>query len=158
MARDEAGFLGILDALGVHVADNSAKARRDDWVFSLTEEPSKKVTGERLHQGAALKDSIPVTTDRERMPKLGTMLFMANSAAVAINAGKVAFTKDPMAINYPQWVAFAKYSYQQIRWDLLTKPAARYAHVFEAIDTELHDVYRQIDETISGRSWGTVTM
>ena len=47
-ARDEAEFLGILDALGVHVADNSAKARRDDWVFSLAEEPSKKVTGERL--------------------------------------------------------------------------------------------------------------
>ena len=34
-ARDEAEFLGVLDALGVHVADNSAKARRDDWVFSL---------------------------------------------------------------------------------------------------------------------------
>ena len=47
-ARDEAEFFGILDALGVHVADNSAKARRDDWVFSLAEEPSKKVTGERL--------------------------------------------------------------------------------------------------------------
>ena len=30
------------------VADNSAKARRDDWVFSLAEEPSKKVSGERL--------------------------------------------------------------------------------------------------------------
>lgn len=48
MARDEAEFLGILDALGVHVADNSAKARRDDWVFILAEEPSKKVSGERL--------------------------------------------------------------------------------------------------------------
>lgn len=47
-ARDEAEFLGILDALGVHVADNSAKAQRDDWVFSLAEEPSKKVSGERL--------------------------------------------------------------------------------------------------------------
>ncbi len=47
-ARDEAEFLGILDALGVHVADNSAKARRDNWVFSLAEEPSKKVSGERL--------------------------------------------------------------------------------------------------------------
>lgn len=47
-AHDEAEFLGVLDALGVHVADNSAKARRDDWVFSLAEEPSKKVSGERL--------------------------------------------------------------------------------------------------------------
>lgn len=48
MAADEAEFMGILDALGVHVADNSAKARRDDWVFSLAGEPSKKVGGERL--------------------------------------------------------------------------------------------------------------
>ena len=48
MAADEAEFMGILDALGVHVADNSAKARRDDWVFSLADEPSKKVSGERL--------------------------------------------------------------------------------------------------------------
>ena len=48
MATDEAEFMGILDALGVHVADNSAKARRDDWVFSLADEPAKKVGGERL--------------------------------------------------------------------------------------------------------------
>ena len=48
MAADEAEFMGILDALGVHVADNSAKARRDDWVFSLAGEPSRKVGGERL--------------------------------------------------------------------------------------------------------------
>lgn len=112
----------------------------------------------RMHEGAMLKDSIPITTDRERMPKLATMLFMANSAAAAINAGKVAFTKDPMAINYPQWLAFAKYSYQQLRWSIVTKPAAREAHVSEAIDAELNDVYRQIDETISGRDWGLVTI
>ena len=48
MAADEAEFMGILDALGVHVADNSAKARRDDWVFSLADDPAKKVGGERL--------------------------------------------------------------------------------------------------------------
>lgn len=48
MAADEAEFMGILDALNVHVADNSAKARRDDWVFSLADEPAKKVSGERL--------------------------------------------------------------------------------------------------------------
>lgn len=48
MARDGAEFLGILDALGVRADDNSAKARRDDWVFSLAGEPSKKVSGECL--------------------------------------------------------------------------------------------------------------
>ena len=48
MARSEAEFLGILDALDVHVADNSPKARRDDWIFSLADDPAKKVSGERL--------------------------------------------------------------------------------------------------------------
>lgn len=48
MARSEAEFFGILDALDVHVSDNSSKARRDDWIFSLADEPSKKVSGERL--------------------------------------------------------------------------------------------------------------
>ncbi|EHF02639.1 hypothetical protein HMPREF1008_00284 [Olsenella sp. oral taxon 809 str. F0356] len=47
-ATSEAEFFGILDALDVHVADNSEKARRDDWIFSLADEPSKKVSGERL--------------------------------------------------------------------------------------------------------------
>lgn len=48
MAASESEFFGILDALDVHVADNSEKARRDDWIFSLADEPSKKVSGERL--------------------------------------------------------------------------------------------------------------
>lgn len=48
MSKSEAEFFGVLDALEVHVADNSAKARRDDWIFSLADEPTKKVSGERL--------------------------------------------------------------------------------------------------------------
>lgn len=48
MAASEAEFFAILDALDVHVADNSSKARRDDWIFSLADWPSKKVSGERL--------------------------------------------------------------------------------------------------------------
>lgn len=66
-ARDEAEFLGILDALGVHVADNSAKARRDDWVFSLAEEPSKKVSGERLGFVYG-KEILPLPRDEEGQP------------------------------------------------------------------------------------------
>lgn len=48
LSKSEAEFFGILDALEVHVADNSAKARRDDWIFSLADQPTKKVSGERL--------------------------------------------------------------------------------------------------------------
>lgn len=99
----------------------------------------------RIKEGVAIKNAIPLSTDREKMPKLGTMLFMAHSAATAINAGKVLFTENPTAINYPQWIAFAKYSYQQLKWGLITKPALRDRYVLDAIDGELQEVYEDID-------------
>lgn len=40
--------MAALSRLGIAVADNSAGVRRDDWVFSLADEPTKKVSGERL--------------------------------------------------------------------------------------------------------------
>ena len=99
----------------------------------------------RIKEGVAIKNAIPLSTDHEKMPKLGTMLFTAHSAATAINAGKVLFTENPMAINYPQWIAFAKYSYQQLKWGLITKPALRDRYVLDAIDGELQEVYEDID-------------
>lgn len=47
-AKSEADFMEAIRKLGLEVADNSRSARRDDWVFSLANEPSKKVSGERL--------------------------------------------------------------------------------------------------------------
>lgn len=66
----------------------------------------------RIKEGNSIKNSIPFSLNREKHPKLSTMLFIGHSAATAVSAGKVYFTKNPMAINYPQWVAFAKYSYK----------------------------------------------
>jgi hypothetical protein len=45
-----------------------------------------------------------------------------------------------MAINYPQWIAFAKYSYSQLKWVVIHKPEARNAYVTGRIDEELQDV------------------
>lgn len=47
-SRSEKEFLDALSRLGIEVADNAKSARRDDWIFSLADEPSKKVSGERL--------------------------------------------------------------------------------------------------------------
>ncbi len=99
----------------------------------------------RIREGTPVRDAIPLTTNHERMPKLATMLFIGHSAATAINAGKVCFTENPMAINYPQWIAFAKYSYQQLKWGLLTKPKLRDRYVRDAIDDELKAVCERID-------------
>lgn len=103
----------------------------------------------RIKEGNRNKDSIPFSLDRDKHPKLSTMLFIGQSAATAINAGKVYFTKNSMAINYPQWIAFAKYSYKQLKWVLLEKTEARDKYVRGIICDELSSVYNQIDDTFN---------
>ena len=94
----------------------------------------------RIKEGKRIRDSIPLSLNREKHPKLGTMLFIAHAGAIAANAGMIYFTKNPMAINYPQWIAFAKYSYSQLKWVVINKPEARNAYVMGRIDEELQDV------------------
>lgn len=94
----------------------------------------------RIKEGYCIKDSIPISTNREKYPKLATMLFIAHAGATAANAGKIYFSKSPMAINYPQWIAFAKYSYSQLKWAVVNKPEAKSAYVMGEITKELHYV------------------
>lgn len=100
----------------------------------------------RVKEGNKIKDSIPFSLSRDKHPKLATMLFVGHSAAVAVNAGKVAFMKNPMAINYSQWIAFAKYSYTQLKWGLYEKPGLREKYVMGKINEELDEVLLAIDE------------
>lgn len=94
----------------------------------------------RIKEGHSIKDSIPLSLNRTKHPKLATMLFVAHSAATAANAGKVYFTKNPMAINYPQWIAFAKYSYSQLKWGILEKPMLREAYVSGKLSASLKEI------------------
>lgn len=48
VSRSEAEFRSLLSSLGVSVSDNSPKAARRDWVYSLADAPTRKVSGERL--------------------------------------------------------------------------------------------------------------
>ena len=48
VARSEAEFRGLLASLGVEVSSNSPRAARRDWVYSFSEHPSRRVTGEKL--------------------------------------------------------------------------------------------------------------
>ena len=100
----------------------------------------------RIKEGHAIKDSVPFSLSREKHPKLETMLFIGHSVATAVNTGKVYFTKNPMAINYPQWLAFAKYSYQQLKWVLMEKPNARELYVQGCLYENLWDVFHSTDE------------
>lgn len=100
----------------------------------------------RIKEGHSIKDSIPFSLNREKHPKLSTMLFLGHSTTTAVNAGKVYFTQNPVAINYPQWIAFTKYSYKQLKWALLKKPELRDAYVRGIIKEELYMVYDEINK------------
>lgn len=102
----------------------------------------------RLKEGYSLKESIPFSLSREKHPKLATMLFISHSAATAINAGKVYFAKNPMAINYPQWVSFAKYSYKQLKWALIEKPTLRNKYIEVVLDDSFADAVASVDVTM----------
>lgn len=101
----------------------------------------------RIKEGHAIKDSIPLSLNREKHPKLATMLFIAHAGATAVNAGKVYFTQNPLAINYPQWIAFAKYSYSQLKWVLLKKPILRDAYVRGKVNEELEAILVEANTT-----------
>ncbi len=101
----------------------------------------------RIKEGYSVRESIPFSLNREKCPKLATMLFIGHSAATAVNAGKIYFTKNPMAINYPQWIAFAKYSYKQLKWVLIEKPNARDAYVHGKLNEQLNEVLENVDFT-----------
>jgi hypothetical protein len=88
----------------------------------------------RMHEGHSIEESIPFNLPGHRKPKLQTMLFSAHLLSTAANAGKVAITQNPFAINYPQWLAFFTYTYQQLKWTLYEKEDERFKFVQTHID------------------------
>lgn len=101
----------------------------------------------RIKEGHSVRESIPFSLNRKKHPKLATMLFIGHSVSVSCNTGKVLFTKNPMSINYAQWLAFAKYSYKQLKWGLIEKPKARDSYIRGKINEELQEIFQKIDST-----------
>ena len=110
----------------------------------------------RIKEGYTIKEAIPTTTNRAIKPKLGTMLFTAHGIATAVNSGKVcveyakmnggAATNPFLTVNYPEWLAFMKYSAQQLKWVLHNKPQLRDEYVKRAINDEWNSLGNSIDD------------
>ena len=101
----------------------------------------------RVKEGNGLIQSLPFDSPMSRKPKLSTMLFISHSIATAANAGKIAFTEDPLAINYAQWLAFAKYTISQLKWVLVQKPALRDRYVQGFLDQEWKEIDNVMQDT-----------
>ena len=95
----------------------------------------------RLHEGHSFIDSLPFNIPGQpHKPKLQTMLFMAHTIATAANAGKIAFTHNPLAINFPQWIWFIKSAMHQLKWIAWAKEDERYDHVQKQLDQDWESV------------------
>lgn len=112
----------------------------------------------RIKEGHGVLESVPVSLNRTKHPKLSTMLFIGHSASAAINAGKIYFKKSPMAINYPQWIAFAKYSFSQMRWVVLEKGDMRDAYVSEIQFENLKGISYMINNTFEQFADGCIVI
>jgi hypothetical protein len=106
----------------------------------------------RLYEGHGFMESLPVGAgNRMKKPKLQTMLFFAHTVATAANAGKVYFTGSPLAINYPQWLAFFRYALPQLKWALFDKERER----FKYVQTHLDQRWDQLDQDLD-RIWSEI--
>lgn len=112
----------------------------------------------RISEGAAAHDAIPFSSNPSKLPKLGTMLFMAHSAATAINAGKIYLTENPLAINYSQWLVFACYSYRQLKWSIVTKPALRERYVRASTEGDLATTLAEVDKLFDSVRAGEIVI
>ncbi|OBZ09043.1 hypothetical protein A8L34_23135 [Bacillus sp. FJAT-27264] len=106
----------------------------------------------RLYEGNGLMQSIPINIPNNKKPKLQTMLFSAHLIATAVNTGKVAITKNPLSINYPQWIAFFKYSFQQFKWVVFDKER----EMLDYVQKEIDDEWDQIDSLLNA-TWKKVS-
>ena len=104
-------------------------------------------TLKKIHEGNTIKDSIPFSLDRTKNPKLCTMLFISHSISCSVNAGKIYFKKNPLEINYPEWLTFAKYSYKQLKWILIQKPQLKEVYINNKLLDNLQLIYDEIDNT-----------
>lgn len=83
-----------------------------------------------IHSGASLAEAVPLA----HAPRLRSQLFLAHSVATAANAGKVYVTSNPLAVNWPQWLALFRYLVPQLHWLLVGAERERQRFVQARVD------------------------
>lgn len=91
LSCNEAEFKEMLSELGIVVTDNSPKAQRQDWVFSIADHPTWRITGERM--GLAFgKSSIRarfLMTDRSTPEGIARIEAIARNAIELANVAEL---------------------------------------------------------------------
>lgn len=78
-------------------------------------------------------------------PKIVSVLFVSHLETVAINTGKVYFTKNPLSINYAEWLTFAKSLLGFVKFNIISKPELRDKFFYDKLKDEFTDLYEGIE-------------
>ena len=85
------------------------------------------------HSGHSLLKTTPLFIGRKRTPKLQTMLTISHSVVCTANGLKVGVTKNPCAINYPEWVRLLQLLGKEVEWQLLGKSVEKRLYVSDLV-------------------------
>lgn len=101
LSCNETEFKEALAVLGITVTDNSPKAQRQDWVFSIAEHPTWRITGERM--GLAFgKSSIQarfLMTDRSTPEGISRIEEIARNAIELANVAELEELASSLEVN-----------------------------------------------------------
>jgi hypothetical protein len=100
-------------------------------------------TARELGRGNSLAEATPLASK----PRLRSSLLLAHGVAAAINAGKVAITQNPLALNWAQWLALFRYLLPQMHWLLVEKQNQRKAFIQQRLDMSWSQFNSELSET-----------
>ena len=91
----------------------------------------------RRHESCAWRIALPDAA----MPRLHRQLLLGHATAAAVNAGEVAVTQNPLALNWAQWLALLRCLGSELG-HLLCEPAACAAARDEMLDADLQSLLK----------------
>jgi hypothetical protein len=96
-----------------------------------------------LAEGSTLAEAMPIASK----PRLRSGLLLAHSVGAAVNAGKIAVTQNPLALNWAQWLALFRYLVPQVHWLLVEKEGQRNAFMQKRLDASWAEFNFELSET-----------
>jgi hypothetical protein len=90
-----------------------------------------------------------IKCDLASHPKYRSMLLIAHGIATAANAGKVVLTKNPLAVNYAEYMAFVRYLIPSLKYWLFDQQHLRLEHMEKINESEWNDLLDNSDRLLS---------
>ncbi len=97
-----------------------------------------------IRAGKSLLEAIPSASS----VKIRRQLLIAHTVATLINAGKVYVTQNPLAISWPQALAFLRYVIPELSFLIYGKEATKSKMVEEEILRDYHSINSDVDRFI----------